>query len=72
MIIQSGRKLGFKKTIRQGRAMRLGNHRNVIKGTFFTVSKKTPFHKKRFVQITFENDSKDIRPGKKELQDKIG
>ncbi len=49
MIIQSGRKLGFKKTIRQGRAMGLGDDRNVIKRTFLAVSEKTPFYEKRFV-----------------------
>jgi len=49
MIIQSGRELGFKKTIRQGRAMRLGNDRNKIKRTFLAVSKEAPPDKKCFV-----------------------
>ena len=49
MIIQSGRKLGFKKTIRQGRAVGLGDDRNVIKTTFLAISEKTPLYEKRFV-----------------------
>jgi hypothetical protein len=49
MVVQAGWKLGFKKTIRQGRAVGLGDDRNVIKRTFLTVSKETPPYEKRFV-----------------------
>jgi hypothetical protein len=49
MIIQSGWKPDFKKTTRQGRAIGLGDDRNVIKGTFLAVSKETPPYEKRFV-----------------------
>ena len=49
MIIHSGRKLDFKKTIRQGRAMGLSDDRNKIKRAFLTVSKETPSYEKRLV-----------------------
>ena len=71
MIVQSGGELGFKKTIRQGRAMRLGNDRNKIKRTFLAVSKETPPDEKCLVQIAFEDDSQNIRTAEKKLQDKI-
>ncbi len=49
MVVQSGGELGFKKTVRQGRAMGLGDGRNVIKRAFLAVSKETPLYEKSFV-----------------------
>jgi len=49
MVTQSGRVFNIKKIIRQGRAMGLGDDRNVIKRTFLAVSEETPPDKKCFV-----------------------
>ena len=71
MVVQPGRKLGFKKAICQRRPMGLGNNRSKIKLTFLAVSKETPPDEKWLVQISFEDDPKDIWAAKKKLQDKI-
>ena len=70
-VIEAGRMFDLEKIIDQGRAVGLADHRNVIKGTFLAVSKQTPSYKKRFVIITLENNSQDVRAAEKELQDKV-
>ncbi len=71
MVIEPVWMFDLKKIISQGRAMALGDHRNIIKRTFLAVSKQTPSYKKRFVKITLENNSQDVRAAEKELQDKV-
>ena len=71
MVIEPVWMIDMKKIISQGRAMALGDHRNIIIRTFLAVSKQTPSYKKRFVNITLENNSQDVRAAEKELQDKV-
>jgi len=71
MVIEPGWMFDLEKIISQGRAVALGDHRNIIKRTFLAVSKQTPSYKKRFVKITLENNSQDVRAAEKELQDKV-
>lgn len=51
--------------------MGLSNDRYKVKRAFLAVSKETPPDKKRFIEVALEDDSQNIRPGEKKLQDKI-